>query len=137
MSRAKESRLFALLFVFFLVATANANSTPDNNKLDRQQTIEVEPIAPDTNKPRTEPIGPKQAPNGAAIPSNRVFAAPLLPTAPDIETPPANKPSAVKPITSSWSDALTDLPASKRLAISALAGILTLIAALWIGARRD
>ena len=137
MTRAKKTRLFALLIAFFLATTANASNTSDNNKPARQQASEVDPTAPDANKPRTEPLDPTQAPNGAAIPSNTALAAPLLPTASDIETPLPTKPSAANPIVSSWSNALSDLPASKRLAISALAGLLTLVAALWIGARRD
>ena len=51
--------------------------------------------------------------------------------------PSADKPTAGKPTADKPGDALTNLPASKRLAISVLASVFTLIVALWIGARRD
>ena len=56
---------------------------------------------------------------------------------PTADKPSADKPTAGKPTAGKLGDALTNLPASQRLAISVLAGVFTLIVALWIGARRD
>ena len=56
---------------------------------------------------------------------------------PSADKPTAGKPTVGKPTAGKLGDALTNLPASQRLAISVLAGVFTLIVALWIGARRD
>lgn len=137
MTKTKESRLFTLLFAFILATTAFANNSPDNNKLERPQAIEVEQIAPDAIQPHAEPLDPNGSPDAVATSSNAELAMPPPTIKPNIEAPHTNKTDTLKPIATNYTDALTDLPASKRLLISAFAGILTLIAALWIGARRD
>jgi len=153
MFKAKESRFFALLLAFFFASTAQANS----------DAISQRPIAadqsqnPNANDTALKPPEPTLLPNAGAAPANAVVETPKKPAVTNIDTPlvrmpiasetiasetiasepNAGKPIANKPIASNSGSALTDLPASNRLVISILAGALTLVAALWIGARRD
>ena len=84
---------------------------------------------------QTKTPAPTPLPNAvAATPVHPAVSAPNPPAPTQLNRPlvTTDKPTADKS-----TNTLTNLPASKRLAISVLAGVLTLIAALWIGARRD
>ena len=104
-----------------------------------QQAIAVD----QTKTPAPTPLPNAVAtPPAVSAPAQTQFDKPPVaykPTAgkPTADKPSADKPTAGKPTVGKPGDALTNLPASQRLAISVLAGVFTLIVALWIGARRD
>ena len=113
-----EIRPVALLVTAFFALTVHASGQNQNSGTTDQipKTLEQSPVP--------------------------IVTAPIV-TAPAAANPTAtasNKPALVntdRPVSHNPSGTVTALPASKRLAISILAGVLTLIAALWIGARRD
>ncbi len=86
---------------------------------------------------------PAPAPEPTTIDQAAVVAAkPKLSKAAPINPTPANPtPANPTPATSMSVTATpvtaTPMPVAKRAAISVLAGVLTLVVALWIGARRD
>ena len=88
---------------------------------------------PTTTSSASKPLEPAAAP---------IIVAAAAPTATKTTS---NKPALAAgepaiidaPVKDNPSGTLAELPAAKRLAISVLAGVFTLIAALWIGARRD
>ena len=109
-----------LTLIFFTTDVDAANAEP-NRPANAEQ-----PQPPRTINSQTHTLAPTSAQPTARAPEAR----PVLP-----QTLPPSKPAPAR-----HSDAnatLASLPASKRLAISLGAGVLTLIAALWIGARRD
>ncbi len=142
MFEAKKKRDFALqsvmlwafLWAFFCAAIAHSEA------IAQQPIATGQNQSPKASAAATKP--PDLAPLPNVAPANPTVTTPNPPALtqldkPIVDNPVANKPVTNKPIADKSSDALTDLPASKRLAISVLAGVLTLIAALWIGARRD
>ena len=99
-----------------------------------QQAIAVD----QTKTPAPTPLPNAVAtPPAVSAPAQTQFDKPPAAYKPTAGKPSADKPTAGKPTAGKPGDALTNLPASKRLAISVLAGVFTLIVALWIGARRD
>lgn len=111
----------ALLSIIVVTGVVHAATAVPNRPAHAKQQP-----APLTTDSQTHTPAPTPAQPTARAPEAR----PVLP-----QTLPPSKPAPAR-----HGDAnatLTSLPASKRLAISLGAGVLTLIAALWIGARRD
>ena len=111
----------ALLSLIFFITDAHAANAEPNRPANAEQGQTPLATQAQTHTPALLPAKPT-----ARAPEAR----PVLP-----QTLPPSKPAPAR-----HSDAnatLASLPASKRLAISLGAGVLTLIAALWIGARRD
>ena len=130
MFKAEKKRAFALhlafLCAFFFAAIAHANS----EAIAQQPLVAGQSPAPKASDVRTNLD--RVLPNViAGTTANPAVTTPNKPTLTQLD-----KASTGEPSTSNTS-VLSDLPASKRLGISVLIGILTLIAALWIGARRD
>lgn len=105
-------------------------------------TASAQSLSPIAANPANKTLEPSPAPNVAA-PAPAI--APLAPNTPSLanvdnplaDRPIAHRPAANDPTASKTDGALADLATSKRLAISVLAGVFTLVVALWIGARRD
>ena len=131
-AHTKHRHACALLFaVFFAMSVQAGNELPAPTIAEQGQT-------PTPTKPAKKPLEPAAEPSVVAVaPMNPTQAAPNKPELPRVDKPRVDRPVAESPIGGNPSAALADLPASKRLAISILAGVFTLIAALWIGARRD
>ena len=99
-----------------------------------QQAIAVD----QTKTPAPTPLPNAVAtPPAVSAPAQTQLDKPPVAYKPTADKPSADKPTVGKPTAGKLGDALTNLPASQRLAISVLAGVFTLIVALWIGARRD
>ncbi|GEM_PF-3628698 len=159
MFKAIQWRAFALLLAFFFAAVAHASS----EAISQTPIVEAHRLNPKANNAVIKQSDLAPLPNAVtAPPANPTVTTPNMPALtevgkpiegkpdagkpdagkpgasnPGTDTPNAGKPSSGEPSAGNSSDIFADLSASKRLAISVLAGVFTLIAALWIGARRD
>ena len=122
-----------LLAVLLTMSVQAGNELPTPTTVEPGQT-------PTTTSPAKKPLAePNAVVVAPVIPTQKTANNPVLPglDRPGVDKPGVDRPGADSPIAGNPSGALADLPASKRLAISVLAGVFTLLAALWIGARRD
>lgn len=125
--KAKPRYAYPLLFAMFFVVYAQAGSQA------AMATSAEQVQEPTLTSSAEKPLEAEAAPNvTAAAPPAPTKTIANKPTLADGDTPTADMPIKGNP-----SGTLAELPAAKRLAISVLAGVFTLIAALWIGARRD
>ena len=151
-AKAKHGRAYTLVLAVFLTTSVQAG-----NELPAPTTVEPGQT-PSTASPAKKPLERVAEPNVVAVapvnPTQATSNNPVLPGVdkpvvdkpgvdkpsldkPSLDRPSLDRPVADRPILGNPSGTLADLPASKRLAISVLAGVFTLLAALWIGARRD
>ncbi len=164
MSKANQWRAFALLTAFFFAAAAHSSNdaisqrpiaeaqSTSRNAVDaviKQPDLAALPNAmlpPPANPAVTTLNKTAFAEVGKSIEGKPDVGNPGTdqpnadqPNAdqPNADKPNAGKPNSGEPSAGNSSGIFADLSASKRLAISVLAGVFTLIAALWIGARRD
>lgn len=119
----------ALLSLIFFTTDAHAANAEPNRPANAEQGQTPLATQAQTHTPALLPAKPTaRAPEASAV---------LPQTLPPSKPAPARHSDANATLASLPASHSPRLPASKRLAISLGAGMLTLIAALWIGARRD
>lgn len=124
----------AVFFTTLLHASSELPKPAPTTAAQSQNPIAANPA----NKAQQPAPAPNVTGAAPAIPT----LVPYKPDSANVDNPIAdraiaNSPIAKSPIASKPDGALAELTTSKRLAISILAGVFTLIVALWIGARRD
>lgn len=125
-----EMRGIALLLLVFFVTDLQAVKADAKAPASAEQASVEQASAEQASAEQAQVLLAPQPQNQAKPPARK----------PDTSLVAAQEVAPNSPVPANDADSgatLTNLPAAKRLAISIGAGMLTLLLALWIGARRD